>query len=197
MGLAERIANRHLRASIRLPVPIVPQTADFSCGSACLLACLLYWKGNSLTVEREPELWGALNMDPTSGVEADRIAAVARRFGLLAASMQNMTVDALRGHLERGETVILCLQAWRDNGAEAYRSDWEDAHFVVLVGLDSMNAYFMDPMMRASYGWMSTVALHERWHSPDARGGAQHQVGIMIRGSVPAISSVPRIRPMV
>lgn len=176
-----------------MPVPIIPQATDFSCGSACLYACLLYWKGESLPVLHEADLWEAVKIDVEAGMGHDEGAEVATRYGLLAEA-RAYNEEELEALVARGVTVIVCIQAWRDlaDNPTEYEQDWDDGHYVVVVGLDAEKVYFMDPSTRTSYTYMSREEFRQRWHSPDWDGAPQYGMGVAIWGEgSPALPCFP------
>lgn len=45
------------------------------------------------------------------------------------------------------------IQAWGDEATE-YINDYEDGHYVVVIGFDSAYFYFEDPWILGSIGYM-------------------------------------------
>ncbi len=168
---------------MQVEVPIVTQSDDFSCGSACLMSVLLHWLGDALPVHAESELWGALAIDPEAGAAPEAIAKVARDMGLEALPILDLTIDDLRDCLDLGTTCILCLQAWKERPID-YLIDYEDGHYVVLVGMDARYAYVMDPWL-SSYGSLPIDQLDRRWHNPDEHGMPEEHMAVLIRGASP------------
>lgn len=185
MNSAERVAARFFRAHVQVEAPIVGQAENFSCGSAALFSCLLYWLGDATPVEEESELWGALAIDPETGAEPEAIAKVAQDLGLDAVPVLDLTLDDLRECLDGGMTAILCIQAWKDRDVR-YLVDYDDGHYVVLVGMDEENAWVMDPWLDSGYGKMPLLQLDQRWHNPDTEGMPQEHMAVLIRGEAPA-----------
>jgi ABC-type bacteriocin/lantibiotic exporter with double-glycine peptidase domain len=102
------------------------------------------------------------------------------------------TIDELRAALKKRQTVILDLQAWQDEKRD-WAKDWDDGHYVVLVGMDRTRAYVMDPSSPAAYAWLPLDELEQRWHDIEGRGPAMHPVSheaIAISGTNP-LTSVP------
>lgn len=174
-----------------LPVPIMPQGTNYSCGPASLLAILHYWRvfdGN------ESELYGPLGTTPADGTEPEKIAAyAASRFHLRAEFKTGLTVDDLRTALAARKTVILDLQAWSGSAHPDYARTWESGHYVVLVGLDDRFAYVMDPEATGGYEYVTLSSLQERWH--DYSGPSTNKTkfwggGIVISGRR-ALTTVP------
>lgn len=182
MSTALRVAGRFAHAQVRVPVPIIAQSSDFSCGSANLLSVLHYWLGESLgPIETEADLWKGLRMNTESGAEPERITAVARRLGLEANLRENMSMDDLRAALDFAFTVILCIQAWQETPAP-WATDWDHGHYVTAVDMDAAKVTFMDPSIHTSYGWMPRGELPTRWHSPDFQNRPKYGLGIVISG---------------
>lgn len=191
---ALRVASRFAHAQVSVPVPIIAQSSDFSCGSACLLSVLHYWKGESLgPFETEADLWKGLKMSPETGAEPERITAVARHFGLKASLRVNMTEDHLSWALGLGIPVIMCIQAWQEVPAP-WETDYDHGHYVVCVGGDRESVTFMDPAIHTAYGWMPRAELRSRWHNPDPQGRPQHGLGVVVSGEevLGAFPSLPK-----
>lgn len=179
-----------------LPVPIVQQATDYSCGAAALLAVLEYWNAYEGT---ESSLYPLLNTTPADGTEPDKIASLAADLGLHASYKDGMTIEELRDALDRGHTVILDIQAWHENETRKqnpraprrepdWREIWDDGHYVVLIAMDDDTAYFMDPSAGASYGFIPIPELLDRWHDYEDRNGRvwrYFNLGITIYGEKP------------
>ena len=170
-----------------LPVPLIAQSTSYSCGAAALMSTLLYW--NTGYDSDESALFPLLGTTPERGTPPDAIARVADSFGLHASLSENLTEDDLRLALERGETVIMDLQAWRAEGSTTpWAANWEDGHYVVLVGLDRAYAYVMDPSAFGAYAYVPLSELPDRWHDYEDRLGLvwrTRRLGILIRGKNP------------
>jgi hypothetical protein len=65
-----------------------------------------------------------------------------------------------------GDTVILDLQAWQDEGKPKrdWQSDWDDGHYIVLVAMDDRLLYAMDPSGHYGYAEIPIPELLVRWH---------------------------------
>lgn len=164
-----------------LGVPIIQQISPSSCGSACLYACLRYWQPR-VALNRESDLWVALDYDEECGVEPDDIAAIARKHGLVAAHRRDSTVGDIVSACATGATVIVLLQAHRDDPHRAWSECWEDGHYVVLVGTRGDRAYFMDPSTHDGYVWLDFDDLVDRWHCHGVDGEHEYGVCVVVRG---------------
>jgi len=187
-GCARRTDEPRLPADA-LAVPIVRQASSYSCGAAALASVLYYWQ---VSEEGEAELYDRLDTTPEMGTEPVKLVELAHEYGLEASCHAGWTVAELRAALARRKTVIVDLQAWADE-ARDWAADWDDGHYVVLVGMDARRAYVMDPSSTAGYAWLPLDELERRWHDIEGRGPAMHPVeheAIAISGDDP-LTSVP------
>lgn len=176
-----------------LRVPNVRQATEYTCGAAALQAVLTYW---GVFDGGESKLAKRLGSDPVNGTKVSAMLKAARELGLEAEAREKMTVEDLRAAFQRGDTVIVNLQAWADwqtrkppvRGA-AWAGRWEDGHYVVLTAVDGANAYFMDPSVLPGAAWVPLDELPHRWHDYEREGRGVRRfdrLGIVIRGKTPA-----------
>ena len=179
-------------------MPLHQQETDYSCGPASLLAVLRYWgafKG------KERDLYGPLETSKKDGTEPPKLRDFARSLGLSAELRTGMTLADLRAALGRGETVIVDIQAWRENphSTKPWKDDWEDGHYVVVIGMDAKDVFFEDPVLKDSYAYMPADELLSRWHDYEDRHGTVQrywQAGVVIRGRSPAPAPLPTKKPV-
>lgn len=153
-----------------LAVPLVRQAAPYTCGAAVMASVLAYW---GVYDGGEAGLYQKLQTTQKDGTDPRAMADAARSFGLDAAWRERTTLEDLRAALARGQTVILDLQAWRENDPtpETWEDNWEDGHYAVLVGMDDRYLYVMDPSAWGSYASVPIDELDERWHDYESRRG--------------------------
>jgi predicted double-glycine peptidase len=193
--MPRRVAARFSHAQVQVPAPIIQQSGEFSCGSAALLSAIHYWLGEDLgPILHEADLWESLEMNIASGAEPERIAAVARKFGLQAHYFLNMKVPDLHRFLARKIPVILCIQAWPEPGETiSYETDLDHGHYVEAVGFDAERTTFMDPSLHTGYGYITNAMLPIRWHDADPKGARQNGLGIAIWGNEPPRGIFPAV----
>jgi predicted double-glycine peptidase len=177
--LALLLAGAAGAAEPRLPadylrVPLMPQATNYSCGAAALNALLHYWRvydGN------ESSLYPLLRTTPEDGTHPDRLVAGARHHGLKAELREGLGLPDLEEALRRRETAILDIQAWQENDPtpDDWTDNWEDGHYVVLVGLDKDYLYVMDPSTHLSYGYIPRAELPGRWHDYETVAGKRRE----------------------
>jgi predicted double-glycine peptidase len=165
-----------------LPVPLISQSSSWTCGSAALMAALVYF---GVFDEPQSRLDVELAATPQDGTRVRNIVAVARRFGLRAAARTDLSLDDLARELRTGGVVIVALQAWAGRQVPDWRADWEDGHYVVVVGVTTDRVYVMDPSVRTGYAYLARDQFLDRWHDYDQDGGRReiwNRLGIVLRG---------------
>lgn len=168
-----------------LPVPIVRQATNYSCGAAALLSVLYYW---GVYDEPESDLYPLLKTSTQDGTDPREILPVAEKLGLTGMMRLGVTLDELRAALRRGETPILDIQAWSGEEDTPWPDTWEDGHFVVLVAMDRTYAYFMDPVVGTGYAYLRLDDLEARWHDYETTNGVVWKnvhLAIFLQGKKP------------
>jgi hypothetical protein len=153
--------------SIRLP--LMRQSTFYTCGVASLQSCLYYWQVYDST---EEVLALECGTTEENGTPPENIVRVAQSYNVTAFMRENNTLDDLEAAIHRGYTVILDVQAWTGSAADDYygdppvdwRNDWEDGHYVVLVGMDEKYVFIMDPSTGGTYAYVPRDEFLDRWH---------------------------------
>jgi uncharacterized protein len=173
---------------ILITVPDVRQGTPFSSGPASLQAVLNYWG----TDQRENDLVVLLGTTPKGGTLPESIVKVARQFNYSAEMRDNLTLADLEASIDAGVPVIIAAQAYAGNESPPYTQDWEDGHYMVVIGVDSENVYLEDPAILGSRGVIPRLEFLTRWHdatgiSPGDPSAQQYQhPGIFINDTIPA-----------
>ena len=164
------------------------QATEYSCGASALQAVLSYW-GKDV---EEQELMQLLHTSPETGTYVGDIVRVAREFGFTAEVKENLTLADLHAALKKGIPVIVCGQAWRsrEDSDKSVQQDWEDDHYVVVLGMDNKYVYYQDPFVKRASAFVSHRLFEESWHnvrgitSSDKK--KQVHLGVFISGDTPA-----------
>ena len=168
-----------------LPLPITTQETNYSCGAASALSVLRYWHAYD---GDERSLYELLGTRPQDGTPPEGIARGLGQLGLRAGLRERMTLGDLRAALRHGDSVILDIQAWREDEDTPWSERWQDGHYVALAGMDEHYAYLMDPSTPDRYAYVPLPELLERWHDYEDRDGPPrryYQLGIVVRGAKP------------
>lgn len=159
-------------------VPDVVQSTDYSCGCAALEAVLAYW-GIGLT---EKEIIEEAKVDPETGAEMEHLLEVAKKRGLKGVVRERLVLRDLAKELQKGRPVIALIQAWRADESVAWKDDWDDGHYVVVIGIDRKNVYVEDPSLEDARGEIPHAEFIERWHCWTIDGRKTHGQAILIGG---------------
>jgi hypothetical protein len=173
-------------AAIKIPLPDIEQPDEFSCGAASLMSICSYYDVGSNYMEAFKQ---ALEADPEDGIYYRNIARYAEKLGLKAEICRGMSVAALKKHIDAGRPVVCSIQAYSREKRPDYDQDGH-GHYVVAIGYDDVNFYFMDPSASAEggrtnpcYGFLSAKELKLRWHDDEGINGKREPIrhlGIVI-----------------
>jgi hypothetical protein len=150
-------------------IPLVRQTRDYTCGVAALQSVLLYY-GEEYG---QLELARILGADPHKGTSYRAILRFANRkfrdpqkrdFQMWKRC--GMTIDDLRQVINAGKPTILFMQAWARPDVN-WKTEWKEGHYVVAIGYDESNIYFMDPSTLGHYTFIPIEEFLDRWHDKD------------------------------
>lgn len=158
---------------IKVHLPKVKQTKNYTCGAAALRAiCKLYNVGPKSEKQFIKDC-----KTKERGTKPDDIIRAARSYGLSVKAKSNMSLNELKKYLDLGRPVICCIQAY--GGKEEY-NERERGHYVVACGYDPALIYFEDPYMKDSRGFLSCEEFENRWHDEDYTGKIYKQFGMVI-----------------
>ncbi len=178
-----------LPAGLLSTVPDVRQSTTYSCGAAALQAVLSYYG----ITKRERDLMDMLKTTEEAGTSPDNIVRVAKELGFQVSARENLDYEDLVKAYREGIPVICDIQAWTAAPPEkrAWASDWEDGHYVVLLGADEQFIYVEDPSLLGTRGIIPKQEFIDRWHDYegdppfDPTDRAYVRLGIFITGKAP------------
>lgn len=147
-------------------VPLTRQNTDYTCGITALQAILGYYQID----KRLDVLAAEIKPDAEYGTNYINMANYAASLGLKASVRTGMTIEELKKHIDQKEPVLLAIQAWADAKSSYNSYQNEDGHYVVAVGYDENNFYFMDPSTLGHYTYIPTAEFITRWHDYDSYG---------------------------
>jgi ABC-type bacteriocin/lantibiotic exporter with double-glycine peptidase domain len=151
------------RGAVRVEVPCLVQQQDYTCGATAVLAVSRYFGTG-------PASEGAVVCDMgfgTDGSDPAHLVRVLRRYRLHVVERRGMSAREVCAAIDRGQAVIVMLQAWGDR--TRYRGHWRDGHWVVVIGYDPHGIYIEDPMIESARGFLSWAAFADRWHDIEGR----------------------------
>ncbi len=162
-------------------VPLIRQNTGFTCGVSSLESIFAYYGQDY----RADKLALALRTTAEYGTDYRDIMRVALNSGYRVQEYSAMTVDQLKAFIDAQTPVLLLIQAWPGKPVDWSR-DWKDGHYVVAIGYDEDNIYFMDPSTVGNYTYIPVDEFISRWHDKDRRGVKLINFGIVIDGKEPA-----------
>ena len=165
--------------AIKIHLPKVEQTTNYTCGAACLRTVAYYF---GVGPKDEDEFSKLVDSDPDDGTPPPNIISGARMMGLHAFGRQHMTIDSLKARLEKKIPVICSVQAWGNE--KVYPKDGS-GHYVVAIGFDDSKIYFEDPSLKKTRGFMPYREFLDRWHDKEASGKRYERFGIAIWRNTP------------
>jgi predicted double-glycine peptidase len=173
-----------------IPVPLIRQNTGSTCGVSALESIFAYY-GQDF---RADKLAKALKTTPENGTDYRNIVRVAARNRYNVQTYNPMTIDQLKAYIDARTPVLLTIQAWPEKPVDWSR-DWKDGHYVVAIGYDDDNFYFMDPATIGNYTYIPADEFLARWHDEDQRKKKLINFGIVIGGKEP-VYDPQQIKPL-
>ena len=160
---------------------------EYSCGACALQAVLSYWG----THVDEQELMKLLHTTSEEGTYPEDIVRGARALGFEAEAKFNLTLDDVERCTAAGSPMLAVAQVWRSEKKSpgAVHDEWDNGHWIVILGVDKDYVYFQDPYARMGKAFIPRQAFEAHWHQ--AMGGDLKKnpqlthLGIQIRGKHP------------
>jgi len=144
-------------------VPMVYQPNIYSCGCAAVQSIMKFYGKEFLYEDLEKKL----KTDPKKGTAINDIIKFAESEGMVAKLKTNMSLEALWKFIDNETPILVAIQAWTESKKPDWANDWKDGHYVVAIGYDDENTYFMDPSVFGNYAYIPIKEFVERWHDLD------------------------------
>jgi len=164
-------------------LPLTRQATDHTCGVASLQSILFYYgleiREDNLAVELHTTI---------DGTPYWNMVSFAKSQGFEVSVATNLTLDDLRKNIDLRRPVLVAIQAWMNPPVDW--STYDEGHYVVVVGYDAANFYFMDPSTLGHYTYIPITEFLARWHDMGADGTHLDQFGIVMT-KVPAVPYDP------
>lgn len=127
-----------------------------------------------------------LGSDAESGTDHVKMAAYANRLGIKAEVKTNLKIEDLKPYLDRDQPVIVEAQAYgMKDGVEVpehgLHQRVDQGHYMVAIGLDQNNIYFMDPSASGSRGFLPLKDFVPRCARPRLEEPAANPHGDLLR----------------
>ena len=152
-------------STLYIQVPLVRQSTNYTCGVAAMQSLLAYYGD----YWREDRLSKILRADSAQGTNYRNILSFCDSLGYHTKAFTNMSTDSLKHFVDQGYPMLLAIQAW-SGAVPDYKNDWNNGHYVLCIGYDDDNYYFMDPSTLGNYTFIPAKDFEERWHDIDQEG---------------------------
>jgi uncharacterized protein len=160
------------------------QVTEYSCGACALQAVMSYWGKNI----EETELMKALQTTSEEGTYPENIVRGAQSLGFEAEARDHLSLEEVEQFTAEGAPMIALVQAWRSEkrAPESAAEEWDNGHYIVVLGVDKAYVYFQDPFAKMSKAFMPRDTFVAHWHQ--VMGGDLKknpklmQLGIFVRG---------------
>ena len=157
---------------------------EYSCGACALQAVMSYWGKNV----DEIELMNVLQTTSEEGTYPENIVRGARALGFEAEARDHLSLEEVEKITAGGAPMIALVQAWRSEtrAADSAAGEWDNGHYIVVLGVDKDHVYFQDPFARMSKAFMPRATFVKHWHQVMGadlkRNPKLMQLGIFVRG---------------
>jgi predicted double-glycine peptidase len=160
------------------------QVTEYSCGACALQAVMSYWGKNV----DESELMKVLRTTSEEGTYPENIVRGAQALGFDAEARDHLSLEEVEQFTAEGAPMIALVQAWRSEKGDpdSAAEEWDNGHYVVVLGVDKDYVYFEDPYVRMSKGFVPRETFVDHWHQVMGGDLSKNpklmQLGIFVRG---------------
>ncbi len=150
-----------------IDLPTGRQAFDFSCGPKALQIILAYYGVDV----REGDLIDELRCD-YRGAPIKKIISFARKQGFQVFAKCGVSLETVKRYIGEKHPVIVLVQAWAERymTPEAWKEDYDDGHYVIVIGFENGIVIFEDPStISIRRTWMREEEFIVRWHDMDPR----------------------------
>jgi len=156
-----------------LNFPKILQNYKYDCGARATQGILAYYG-----IDVREQVIVKYTKTNEQGTPLQKITQTLKKFGIKA-NLKQLTIDELKKQINKGNPIIIVIQAWAKNNHLDWKKDWKDGHYVVVIGYDKNRIYFEDPSSIFKT-YLSIKELKERWHDIDIKGEKYINYGILV-----------------
>lgn len=147
-------------ATIRVNLPSVKQTKNYSCGAGALRSIAKHY-GIEMS---EKDFMKLLKTSYEEGTDPTNLKKTANILSLNVKEHHNMSINLLKKYLNEGKPIICAIQAY--GKPKDYKED-KNGHYVIAIGYDKSYIYFEDPVLKGKRGHLKNDEFLKRWHDYD------------------------------
>ena len=171
--IVERIAVSILHPDKLIEFPEFHQIYDFDCGASALQSVITYYGG---TV-REQKIMEHADTTEKDGTDAPGMLKALRYYGLKYKD-GSMTIEDLKGYIDKDIPVIIIIQAYDGKPPKTWKGKEDHSHWVVAIGYKGNKIIFEDPDA-AFRTYVEEKDLMDRWYDYNSE---PHYYGIAVFG---------------
>ena len=167
---------------------IARQTSDFDCGAIALQVVMEYY-GVEMRVD---ELLEELKSDE-NGTSYVNMIALAKNKGFEVFASEEVSLDEVRDFIDKNYPVIVLLQAWAERymTIKDWESDFENGHYVVVIGYQENIIIFEDPASPRRT-WLTEGEFLARWHDKEPKTNKKLEHFAMVLMGKEPIARTPK-----
>lgn len=160
-----------------IPFPDTKRGSDSSCAISCIRGMLSFY-GYDIT---DGKLKDHINQEIGDVIIPDEIVKSFNKIGFDCISME-MTVDTLKGYIDRHLPVMVLLQAWSKNPLQDYGTNSINGHWCVVIGYNDRYTLVEDPFLLNNHGYITWYDFNRRWYHETIDGVMFKHWGIVVLG---------------
>jgi ABC-type bacteriocin/lantibiotic exporter with double-glycine peptidase domain len=170
-----------------IDLPVGRQTFDFDCGAKALQLVFMYYGVDV----REDELMRELETDE-NGTHVENMISAAERRGFQVVARCGVSLKTVKKFVDEKYPVIVLVQSWAERymTLEDWKKDYENGHYVIIIGYSGNIIVFEDPgSIRRT--WLTDEEFIARWHDMDHRTQKKlNRFAMVLLGKHPAAKSI-------
>ncbi|MCR4285207.1 MAG: C39 family peptidase [archaeon] len=172
-----------------LKLPSYKQTHGYDCGAKTTQSVLSYY---GIEMKEEKIMIGVKTNK--TGTPTCGIISFLKKKGLRCIDKENLTINDLKKQIDKGNPVIVLLQAYSNKPIKDWKKSWNSGHYVIAIGYDKEKVIFEDPMS-SNRTYLDYKELEKRWHDLVQDRGKIRNFGLIIKGKK-HYNNIGKIIPM-
>jgi predicted double-glycine peptidase len=157
MRICYMLSVAYLFENKLLSFPTSRQDNTSSCGATAVQSVLAYYGID----KRQDDLNKSLKISK-DGISYKNIIEVLKRQDLKVLAGK-MDIETVKNYINRDNPVIILIQAYSADKKYS-KEDYNDGHYVVVIGYDDKHFIFEDPSLNNKNGYLPFTDLEIRWH---------------------------------
>lgn len=159
-----------------LDFPELRQVYSYDCGANAMQSIVIYY-GDDVREQEIMKIAGTTK----DGTPPSGLKKVAEKYKIPFKDGK-FTINDLKTHIDNKWPTLIPIQAYPENPEDVvYEDDWEDGHWVIVIGYTKTGIVFEDPSS-TKRTFIDYVDLDKRWHDEDNDKNRLDHYGIVFTG---------------